>query len=72
MEEKGAIWKLNGDDDDIPSNGTSNGSSQNGASANNVPTVQDIIGASLRYVGPYKKLDNKKQVVALIDDVRIF
>lgn len=33
------------------------------------PAVKDIIGLSLPHVGPYKKLDNTKQVVALIDDV---
>lgn len=31
--------------------------------------VQDVIGAALPSIGAYKKLDNKKQVVALIDDV---
>jgi dihydropyrimidine dehydrogenase (NADP+) len=33
------------------------------------PTVNDVIGKALPKIGPYKKLDNKKQVVALIDDV---
>ena len=33
------------------------------------PKVKDVIGNSLSRIGPYKKLDNKKQVVALIDDV---
>lgn len=71
MKEKGPIWKLNADDDnDIPSNGqTTNG--HNGSSAP-APTLRDVIGNSLKYVGPYKKLDNKKQVVALIDDVISF
>jgi dihydropyrimidine dehydrogenase (NADP+) len=32
--------------------------------------VNSIIGSALPRIGPYKKLDNKKQVVALIDDVR--
>lgn len=32
------------------------------------PSVKDIIGLSLPYIGTYKKLDNVKQVVALIDD----
>jgi hypothetical protein len=31
--------------------------------------IQDVIGASVSKIGAYKKLDNKKQVVALIDDV---
>lgn len=34
------------------------------------PKVNDVIGAALSRIGPYKKLDNTKQVVALIDDVR--
>ncbi|KAF7266557.1 hypothetical protein GWI33_020065 [Rhynchophorus ferrugineus] len=33
-----------------------------------VPKVKDIVGRALKYIGPYKKLDNTKQVVALIDD----
>lgn len=33
------------------------------------PSVKDVIGSALPRIGPYKKLDNKKQVVALIDDV---
>lgn len=68
MKENGAIWKLSASDDDLPTNGVKNGTN-NGY--NLAPTVKDIIGASLKYVGPYKKLDNKKQVVALIDDVII-
>ncbi len=35
-----------------------------------IPKIKDIIGTSLKYIGPYKNLDNKKQVVALINDVR--
>lgn len=44
--------------------------------ANDIPStdsktvlrIQHIIGRSLKHIGPYKKLDNKRQVVALIDD----
>lgn len=32
--------------------------------------VADVIGEALNNIGEYNKLDNKKQVVALIDDVR--
>lgn len=53
-----------------------NGAAENGAvttaangTANTVPSIQDVIGAALKHVGPYKQLDNSKQVVALIDDV---
>lgn len=67
--EKGPIWKLNADEDDITTIGATNVASQNGSGIKPVPKLNDIIGASLKYVGPYKKLDNKKQVVALIDDV---
>jgi hypothetical protein len=33
------------------------------------PKINDIIGKALPRIGAYKKLDNTKQVVALIDDV---
>lgn len=32
--------------------------------------IKDVIGRSLPYIGTYKNMDNQKQVVALIDDVR--
>ena len=35
------------------------------------PLVSDVIGKALPRIGPYKKLDNTRQVVALIDDVRL-
>jgi len=38
------------------------------AKASTAVKLNDIIGKSLKYVGAYKELDNKKQVVALIDD----
>lgn len=34
--------------------------------------IQDVIGRSLNQIGAYKQLDNEKQVVALIDDVRFY
>jgi dihydropyrimidine dehydrogenase (NADP+) len=34
-----------------------------------VPAIQDVIGRALPMIGPYKRLDIKQQVVALIDDV---
>lgn len=33
-----------------------------------VPAVKNVIGQALSMIGPYKGLDNKQQVVALIDD----
>lgn len=84
MKEKGPIWKLDVNDVDVNGiNGVTNGS--NGTNAKNgsngvngstpivkpAPKMNDVIGASLRYIGTYKNLDNKKQVVALIDDVII-
>lgn len=83
MKENGPIWKLDVNDVDLPvngKNGVTNGS--NGTNASNgvngsaslvkpAPKMTDVIGASLKYVGTYKNLDNKKQVVALIDDVII-
>lgn len=35
------------------------------------PTVREVIGLSLPYIGSFKQMDTKKQVVALIDDVSI-
>lgn len=77
MKEKGPIWKLDSSDDTAVNAGVSNGNTNglngrapNGA-INAAPKIKDIIGASLKYVGTYKQLDNKKQVVALIDDVSI-
>lgn len=77
MKEKGPIWKLDSNDDDIPANGVndtanaSNGNNKNNFIINPAPSIKDVIGASLKLVGAYKNLDNKKQVVALIDDVII-
>lgn len=65
MKEKGPIWKLDSNENGASANGTNgikNGFKQ-------VPKLNDVIGVSLKHVGAYKKLDNKKQVVALIDDV---
>lgn len=73
MKEKGPIWKL--DDTESTINNGSNGSANNtnvaanGSKTNPAPKLKDVIGSSLKYVGTYKNLDNKKQVVALIDDV---
>lgn len=36
-----------------------------------IPKIQDVIGRALPKIGAYKKLDNTKQVVALIDDVSL-
>lgn len=46
---------------------------QNGHVIESKPAVKvrEVIGSALPRVGPYKKLDNTKQVVALIDDVSI-
>ncbi|KAL0127958.1 hypothetical protein PUN28_003308 [Cardiocondyla obscurior] len=33
-----------------------------------IPAVKDVVGEALLYIGSFKELDNKKQVVALIDD----
>jgi dihydropyrimidine dehydrogenase (NADP+) len=34
-----------------------------------IPSVKDIIGKATVHISSFKELDNKKQVVALIDDV---
>jgi dihydropyrimidine dehydrogenase (NADP+) len=33
-----------------------------------VPTVNEVIGCALEKIGSYNELDNKQQVVALVDD----
>ncbi|XP_011641125.1 dihydropyrimidine dehydrogenase [NADP(+)] [Pogonomyrmex barbatus] len=33
-----------------------------------IPTVKDVIGKALNHISSYKELDNRKQVIALIDD----
>lgn len=60
--EKGALWNPH-------ENGTNNGETGNTpVSINPVPKIKDALGAALPKIGSYKSLDNKKQVVALIDD----
>lgn len=34
-----------------------------------IPTVKDVIGRSLPMIGTYNQLNNRQQVVALIDEV---
>lgn len=53
------------DDDCVVDNRSTNGSTY-GLSA--VPRISDVLGQALPKVGAYKHLDNKLQVVALIDD----
>lgn len=33
-----------------------------------IPSIKDVIGKALNYIGTYKDLNNKEQVIALIDD----
>lgn len=52
-------------------NGDINNSHKNGDLENShgdVPKVKDIVGQALPFIGPYKRLDVQRQVVALIDD----
>lgn len=50
---------------------TSNGVAKPSLTDSNksAPSVRDVIGLSLPHIGSFKQMDNKKQVVALIDDV---
>lgn len=41
----------------------------NGTTESSDPKLQEFIGRALQNIGAYKLLDNKEQVVALIDDV---
>lgn len=52
-------------------NGAPLGFASESTPPDNPLTVGDVIGRSLKYIGPYKKLDNTQQVVALIDDVSV-
>lgn len=52
-------------------NGAPLGYASRSTPPDNPLTVSDVIGRSLKYIGPYKKLDNTQQVVALIDDVSV-
>lgn len=74
FKDKGPLWKLDSSDD-VSNNETNGINSTNGANVGHqtkpAPSVKDITGISLQYIGAYKKLDNAKQVVALIDDVSI-
>ncbi|XP_044255499.1 dihydropyrimidine dehydrogenase [NADP(+)] isoform X2 [Tribolium madens] len=50
-------------------NGRENGYPTNGVQVpSKVPKINEMIGRALPRIGAYKKLDNTKQVVALIDD----
>lgn len=81
FKANGPLWKLDSTDD-VSENGTNGSNGSNGTNGANghsgvpktkaAPTVKDITGISLPYIGTYKKMDNIKQVVALIDDVRCF
>uniref|UniRef100_A0A1B0CRF4 Dihydropyrimidine dehydrogenase [NADP(+)] n=1 Tax=Lutzomyia longipalpis TaxID=7200 RepID=A0A1B0CRF4_LUTLO len=61
--KNGPMWGTTEGDDNATKS-----SNENGTNGANVPTVKSIIGEALDKIGPYKKLDNTKQVVALIDD----
>ncbi|VVC90062.1 unnamed protein product [Leptidea sinapis] len=52
-------------DDNKVQNSTSNGLTN---SHSEIPKIKDVLGLALPRIGSYKKLDNTKQVVALIDD----
>lgn len=70
MQANGPMWQIDGDDHDLePHTNGANGASNGNGVAKAVPSVGDVIGVALKHVGPYKQLDNTKQVVALIDDV---
>ena len=45
---------------------------KNIAETSKIPRIKDIIGVALDKIGTYNDLNNKEQVVALIDEVSIF
>lgn len=71
MQANGPMWQIDSNDIDIEphANGIVTTASNGTQHTTSVPSVKDVIGAALKHVGPYKQLDNSKQVVALIDDV---
>jgi len=36
-----------------------------------IPAIKDLIAQAIDKIGPYKDLNNKEQVVALIDEVKL-
>lgn len=55
----------------LEDNNCVNGNTIPNRTVNPAPKIKDIIGLALPHIGSYKSLDNKKQVVALIDDVSV-
>ena len=47
-----------------------NGDGKNVIEADKVKKIKDVIGYSLNKIGAYNSLNNREQVVALIDEVR--
>lgn len=66
FKEHGPFFNCESEQNGTELNGASNGVTKKTRKA---PTIKDVTGSSLQYIGTYKQLDNKKQVVALIDDV---
>ncbi|XP_058819124.1 dihydropyrimidine dehydrogenase [NADP(+)] [Topomyia yanbarensis] len=60
--ENGALW------DPTVTNGDVDKRERKTSAENPAPKIKDVLGAALPKIGSYKSLDNKKQVVALIDD----
>jgi dihydropyrimidine dehydrogenase (NADP+) len=71
MEERNdAVVKIKLDDD-LLSEGKMDPSTRPGNLPQApVPALKDVIGRSLHQIGTYSQLDNKQQVVAVINDVR--
>uniref|UniRef100_A0A182Y4Z6 Dihydropyrimidine dehydrogenase [NADP(+)] n=1 Tax=Anopheles stephensi TaxID=30069 RepID=A0A182Y4Z6_ANOST len=66
--QHGPLWDPSSNDAVNGTNGHSAPITPDTPSSVSVPSVQDVLGAALPRIGDYKKLDNTKQVVALIDD----
>lgn len=62
--EKGPLWDPCMEENEVVKNGTDAHIIQPALK------IKDVLGIALPKIGSYKNLDNKKQVVALIDDVR--
>ncbi|XP_053667382.1 dihydropyrimidine dehydrogenase [NADP(+)] [Anopheles marshallii] len=65
--QHGPLWDPCSEEALNGTNGHGTGTADTSAT-NSVPRVQDVLGTALPRIGDYKKLDNTKQVVALIDD----
>lgn len=69
-EKKEAIVKIKLDDDLLSEDKRDPSARPGNLPQAPVPSIKDVIGRSLGNIGSYSELDNKQQVIAVINDVR--